>query len=113
MSDILPKEEGDGINAVHAMAIVESIGSALKSTAASQTEAAKVQADANVQIAQLQQQVDRLHTHYGFALRMFGGLSIVGVIIGGFVTGHFELVTHALAGVGGLFAGYGLARVSR
>lgn len=104
--------------------IMETLGSTFGQAAAHQAEAARHTADANLKIATLQAERDRLaaqhqhsndrlSTHYGFTLRLLGGLAIGGVIIGGFMVGRFELVTHALAGVGGLFAGYGLARASR
>lgn len=115
MTEIVPKDspKDESINAAQAMAIVESIGQAISQSAASQAESQKINAEANVRIAELQHTNERLHTHYGFVLRVFGGLAITGVIVGGFTTGHLELVTHALAGVSGLFAGYGLARATR
>ena len=103
----------DSINADHLQAMVTTIGNALAQTASSQVDAVRIQSDANVKVAEISHRNERLHTHYAFALRIFGGLAIIGVIGGGFWTGHFELVTHALAGVGGMFAGYGLARASR
>lgn len=106
-------DESNELKPEHLQAIVTTFGNTISQAAASNAEVARLQSDANVKVAELEHSNERLHVHYGFALRVLGGLAILAVIGGGFWSGRYELVTHALAGVGGLFAGYGLAKATR
>ena len=81
--------------------------------ARAQTEMARVQSDSNVALARLHADSERFHARQTFVLQIGGGVVLVGVIAAGFLTGHFDIVTHALTGVTGALAGYGIAARAR
>lgn len=93
--------------------IVSMMATAQSEAARAQADAARAQVDGNVRLAELQHASARASMRQDFILRLLGSAVFIGVIGGGFYTGRFELVTHALTGAAGLVAGLGLGRASR
>lgn len=111
--DTLQQQPAGSDKLADLQAIAMTIGAVINPIAGAQADAVRAQASANVEVAKVHAETDRMLARHAFTLRVLGAIGIGAVIVGGFVVGRFELVTHALAGVAGLFAGYGIARASR
>lgn len=106
-------DPSNALNPEFVQGIVSAVGTAFTQGTANQMESTRMQAEANLKVAAMQQQTQ--HLSMKFSAAAIGFLLVLAgtVVVASFFVGRFEIVTHTITALGSAAAGWFAGRAKR